>query len=225
MPEIRVVIADDHTVLREGLKAVLAVSDDINVVGEARDGLEAIAAARSLAPDVVLMDIAMPGLGGMEATRRIRREYPSVKVLVLTQYDNREYVLRFLRAGASGYVLKTAPARDVMEAVRLVNGGGLYLNTPNAAELIAQALDVGNREVVRGSFDSLTDREREVLRLIAEGMTSRQIADALTVSIKTVVTHRANLMDKLGIHNRAELIKFGIRHGVVPMADGADAPG
>ncbi len=217
MSEIRVVIADDHRVLREGLRAVFATSGDITVVGEAEDGLGAVDLAHRLTPDVVLMDIAMPGLGGLEATVRIRKECPGVKVLVLTQYNNKEYILRFLRAGASGYVLKTAPARDVMEAARLVHAGGLYLDIPNAPELVAEAIH--KREApVRGSYDSLTDREKEVLKLIVDGMTSKQIAAALTVSIKTVVTHRANLMDKLGIHNRAELIKFGIRHGMISLA-------
>lgn len=217
MSKIRLVIVDDHAVLREGLKAVFASTEDIEVVGEAQDGVEAVALAHSLSPDVMLMDIAMPGLGGMEATPRIRKECPSVKVLVLTQYDYKEYILRFLQAGASGYILKTAPASDVMAAVRLVNSGGMYLNTPDAAELIAQALQSGEG-AVGGSYDSLTDREKEVLKLIVDGKTSRQIADDLSVSIKTVVTHRANLMDKLGIHNRAQLVQFAIRNGVVPMA-------
>lgn len=213
MREIRVLIADDHTILREGLTSMLGTSEDLVVVGEAKDGMEALELARKLAPDVVLMDIAMPGLGGLEATARMRKETPQVKVLVLTQYDNKEYILRFLRSGASGYVLKTAPARDVMAAIRTVYGGGLYLNTPNAPELIAQAIEERG-EAVQGSYESLTNREKEVLKLITEGMTSRQIADVLLVSIKTVVTHRANLMEKLGIHNRADLVKFGMRHGM-----------
>lgn len=215
MPEIRIVIADDHTVLREGLKAVFATSGDIAVVGEARDGLEAVDLAHRLTPDVILMDIAMPGLGGLEATVRIRKECPDVRILVLTQYDNKEYILRFLRAGASGYVLKIAPARDVMAAVRTAHSGGLYLDTPDARELVAEALQE-TETPAKGSYESLTDREKEVLKLIVEGMTSKLIADALSVSIKTVVTHRTNLMDKLGLHNRVDLIKFGIRHGLVP---------
>jgi len=221
MPDIRVVIADDHTVLREGLRAVIAASADIIVAGEAKDGIEAVDLAHTLAPDVILMDIAMPGLGGLEATARIRRECPDVRILVLTQFDNREYVLRFLRAGASGYILKTAPARDVIAAIRTVRGGGLYLDTPEARELVAEALQEGGAPL-KGSYESLTDREKEVLKLIVEGMTSRQIADTLTVSIKTVVTHRTNLMDKLGVHNRVELTKFAIRHGLVPSVDGGE---
>jgi len=213
MPEIRVVIADDHAVLREGLKSILTSSGDISVVGEARDGQEAIDLAQSLSPDLILMDIAMSGLGGLEATTRIRKEFPAVKVLVLTQYNDKEYIIRFLRAGAGGYVLKSAPGRDVVAAIRTVHGGGLYLNTPNAPALIMEALSK-EEKTLKGSYESLSDREKEVLKLIIEGMTSRQIADALTVSIKTVVTHRANLMEKLGIHNKADLIKFGLRHAV-----------
>ena len=217
MPEIRVLIADDHTILREGLKALFASSLDIKVVGEASNGLEAVDLARSLAPDVVLMDIAMPGLGGLEATVHIHKEYPKVKVLVLTQYDDKEYLLRLLRAGASGYVLKMAPARNVMAAVRLVHEGGVYLDTPDATELLAQAIQE-KEPPHSGSYESLTDREKEVLKLIVDGMTSKQIAEALCVSIKTVVTHRTNLMEKLGIHNRAHLVRFGIRQGLIPLA-------
>lgn len=218
MSGIRVVIADDHAVLREGLKAVLAQSGDIDVVGEARNGMEAVDLAERLGPDVVLMDIAMPGLGGLEATYRIRKERPDVRVLVLTQYGHKGYVLRFLRAGASGYVLKTAPARDVISAVRLVNAGGMYLDTPDANELVAQAF--GSKEVTEeDAYDSLTSREKEVIKLVAEGMTSRQIADALSVSVKTVIAHRANLMEKLDLHNRAQLIRFCIAHGVIQLAE------
>ena len=217
MPEIRVLIADDHAVLREGLKALFATSGDIKVVGEAENGLEAVDLVHRLTPDLVLMDIAMPGLSGLEAAVRIRKECPGMKVLVLTQYDDKEYILRFLRAGASGYVLKMAPAREVMEAVRLVHSGGLYLDTPHASQLVAEALRQ-KETAPEGSYDSLTDREKEVLKLIVDGMTSKQIADALSVSIKTVVTHRTNLMEKLGIHNRVELVKFGMRHGLVPLA-------
>ena len=162
------------------------------------------------------MDIAMPGLGGLEATVRIRKECPGIKVLVLTQYDDKQYILRFLRAGASGYVLKTSPGKQVMEAVRLVQAGGLYLDTPEASEIVVQALR-GQDEPARGSYESLTDREKEVLKLVVEGLTSKQIADALSVSIKTVVTHRTNMMEKLGIHNKAGLVRFGVRHGLVPM--------
>ncbi len=216
MADIRVLIADDHAILREGLRAVFATSADITVVGEAETGLQAIELAHNLGPDVVLMDIAMPGLGGLEATVRIRKESPGVKVLVLTQYDDKEYVLRFLRAGASGYVLKRAAARDVMTAVRLVHAGGVYLDSPDARKLVAEAFEE-KRSPAKGSYESLTDREREVLKLVVEGMTSKQIADALSVSIKTVVSHRTNLMEKLGIHNRGELVKFGLGHGLEPM--------
>ena len=218
MPEIRLVIADDHAVLREGLRAVFDGTDDITVVGEAEDGLKAVDLAHRLAPDVILMDIAMPGLGGIEATNRIRKECPDVKVLVLTQYNDKEYVVRFLRTGASGYILKTSPARDVVAAVRLVNSDGLYLGTANATELLAEALE-GKDTTVTGSYESLTDREKEILKLIVDGMTSRQIADALSLSIKTIVTHRGNIMEKLGIHNKSHLIRFGIRHGIILLED------
>ena len=168
-----------------------------------------------LSPDVVLMDIAMPGLGGLEATLEIVKMSPQSKILVLTQYDDAEYIYRFLKAGAAGYVLKKAVGADLVSAIRSVSQGKAFLDPLIADKVIKGYLErpgVAEDEII---YDRLSDREKQVVRLIAEGNTSRQIADILCLSIKTIMTHRANLMEKLGIHNRAELIKYAIRKGLV----------
>ncbi len=219
MPKIRVLIADDHALFRDGLKALFNTSEDITVIGEAQNGLEAIEKIQELSPDVVLLDIAMPELGGLEATLRIKKDMSKTKVLVLTQYNNKEYILRFLKAGASGYVLKTATGKDLVSAVRLVSEGGLFLNTPHATELFAEAMRT-EKQPEEGSYEVLTDREKEVLRLVAEGHTSKEIADLLGISTKTVITHRTNLSEKLGLHNRAELIKYAINKGLIMLSTG-----
>jgi len=216
MARIRVFIADDHALVREGVRALLASTGDIEVVGEAGDGLETIRQVQETSPDVVLMDIAMPGLGGLEATLELRKLVPRTRILVLTQYDNKEYILRFLRAGAAGYMLKTAVSSELTAAIRTVCQGGLYLKAPEAPNLIRQALQ-GEGEGRETGYESLTDREKQVLRLVAEGNTSKQIAEMLSLSVKTVIAHRTNLMQKLGIHNRVQLINFAISHGLVQL--------
>lgn len=215
MSKIRVLIADDHAIVREGIRMILALQDDIEVVGEAADGSEAIDKIGHLSPDIVLMDIAMPGLGGLEATLEIVKMKPQTKVLVLTQYDDIEYIYRFLKAGAAGYVLKKAVGTELVSAIRAVAQGKAFLD-PAIADRVVKAF-VEQPEAVESetSYENLSDRERQVLRLIAEGRTSRQIADTLLLSIKTVMTHRTNLMEKLGIHNRAELVKYAIRKGLI----------
>lgn len=215
MAKIKVLIADDHTIVREGIRMILALHEDIEVVGEAADGSEAIKQADKLSPDVILMDIAMPGLGGLEATVEILKRSPQSKVLVLTQYDDTEYIYRFLKAGAVGYVLKKAVGSDLVSAIRVVSQGKSFLD-PSVADRVIKGFlqkpEVAKDEVF---YDSLSDREKQVIKLIAEGYTMQQIADALYLSIKTVMTHRTNLMEKLGIHNRTELIKYAIRKGLV----------
>jgi DNA-binding NarL/FixJ family response regulator len=212
VPKIRILIADDHAVLREGLRAVLAGCDDLEVVGEAKDGAEAIAACRRLHPDVVLMDVAMPVLGGLEATPAILDDDPRCRVLVLTQYGDREYVARMLRAGASGYVLKSAATADLAAAVRAVHRGGLALDPAVAREVLE------GRPGADGAgdpYEELTDRERQVLKLVAEGRSNKEVADVLGVSVKTAMSHRAHLMEKVGAHGRTDLVRFAVKHGVV----------
>jgi len=215
MPKIRVLIADDHAIVREGIRMILAAHDDIEVVGEAADGRETISRVEQLTPDVVLMDIAMPGLGGLEATMEIMKSHPQTKVLVLTQYDDSEYIYRFLKVGAAGYVLKKAVGSDLVAAVRAVFLGKSFIDPSIADRVIKGYLEHPDATPDDTLYDRLSDREKTVFRLIAEGYTSRQIADTLSLSIKTVMTHRANIMEKLDFHNRADLIKYAIRLGLV----------
>lgn len=215
MPKIRVLIADDHAILREGIRALLRSYDDVEVVGEAGDGKEAIEKVIKLRPDVVLMDIAMPGLGGLEATLELRKAIPEARVLVLTQYDNKEYVFRFLKAGAAGFVLKKAVGTELVSAIRAVAQGGSYLHPGIAAEVIEGYLKESRRGEGEVDYEGLTDREKQVLKLIAEGHTTKEIASILDISVKTVMGHRSHLMEKLDLHSRTELVKFAIRKGLI----------
>ncbi|HID86344.1 MAG TPA: response regulator transcription factor [Anaerolineae bacterium] len=218
MSKIRVLLADDHTILREGIRALLAAQPDIEVVGEAANGREAVARARELQPDVVLMDIAMPLLNGLEATRRIKKEHPEIGVLVLTMHDSQEYVSQILRAGASGYVIKEAAAEDLVSAIRAVHGGGAFLHPSVARMLVDDYLRRVEAKEEGGGYEGLTDREREIFQLIAEGHTNREIADLLCLSVKTVQTHRAHIMEKLDLHDKGELIKYAIRQGIIELS-------
>lgn len=211
MSKIRVLIVDDHTILREGIRALLAAHDDIEVVGEAADGREAVEKVHQLSPDVVLMDVAMPLMDGLEATRRIRKENPKAKVLILTQYDNKEYILSSIKVGASGCVPKRVVASELVSAIRAVHLGDSFLHPSAAKFLIEDYL----QKVEEDPYDSLTDREREILKLVAEGRTNGEIADVLSISVKTVLGHRTSVMEKLDIHNRTELIKYAIRKGLI----------
>jgi DNA-binding NarL/FixJ family response regulator len=206
VPKIRVLLADDHAILSAGLRALLDYYDDVEVVGEARDGAEAVARAGELRPDVVLMDIAMPGMNGMEATRLIREHYPETRILVLTQHEERQYVLALLQAGASGYILKRALGSDLIGAVRAVARGETFLYPAVSSVLV---------EEMRRPGESLTARETEVLEHIVRGETSPQIAESLGLSVKTVEWHRNNLMSKLDAHNAAELVRIALQSGLV----------
>lgn len=213
MDRIKILVVDDHAIMRDGIRALLSLHDDIEIVGEASEGKEAIDKAQELAPDVIVMDIAMPGMDGLEATRRIRKRSPTAKVIVLTQYDNKEYVLSVIKAGAAGYVPKRALGSELVSAIRVVCRGDSFLY-PSAAT----ALIEGYRQQAEGEpYDRLTEREREILKLIADGHTSREIADMLFISLKTVLGHRAKTMEKLDLHNRTELIKYAMRKGLVSM--------
>src|SRR3990170_1198834 len=184
MAKIKVLIADDHAIVREGIRMILALHDDIEVVGEAANGVEAIEQVDKLSPDVVLMDIAMPGLGGLEATLEIVKRKPQSKILVLTQYDNTEYIYRFLKAGAAGYVLKKAVGSDLVSAIRSVFQGKSFID-PSVADRVIKGFLEKPEMKDEALYDGLSDREKQVLKLIAEGYTNQQIADALYLSIKT----------------------------------------
>lgn len=215
MSKIKIVIADDHAMMRDGIAALLGHYDDVVVVGEASNGKEAIEKVSALRPDIVLMDIAMPGLGGLEATVEIKKTHPEVKVLVLTQYDDKEYVSRFLKAGVSGYILKRAAGSDLISAIRAVAKGESYLH-PSIASRVIEGYVGKNKEAVE-PYELLTDREKQVLKLIAEGYTHKEIASTLNISDKTVIAHQTNISEKLAIHTKAEIIKFAITKGIIKL--------
>ncbi len=217
MKKIKVLIVDDHTLVRDGIRALLALVADIDVVGEAANGREAIEKMQSLAPNVVLMDLAMPVMGGLEATRRIRRQFPGIKVLALTQYDDSEYVIPVIEAGACGFVTKMGAFSELASAIQAANRGESYLSPSAAAVLVEERQQKIAPEVGKDPYQQLTDREREVLKLVAEGHTAREIADILVVSPKTVEWYKNSLMSKLNIHNKTDLIKYAIRKQVISL--------
>jgi len=215
MKRIRLLVVDDHTLVRDGIRALLGLVADIEVVGEATNGKEALEKVAELAPDVVLMDLAMPIMGGLEATRRIRRQFPATKVLALTQYDDSEYVVPVIEAGARGFVTKMAAFSELTSAIQAVYKGDSFLSPSAAAALVQECQQKTNTEGETDPYQQLTDREREVLKLVVEGHTAREIADMLVVSRKTVEWYKASLMNKLNIHNRTDLIKFAIRRAII----------
>lgn len=214
MSRIRILIADDHAIVRAGIRVLLQLHPDFDVVGEAAEGYEALKLVQERQPDVVLMDIGMPGMDGLAATHAIVNAHPGVKVLVLTQHENREYVLPALKAGAAGYVLKRAPDDSLVQAIRTVYQGGTYLD-PRVSAVVVEDLRHHTAGTPTNPFDRLTEREREVLTLLAQGKTYQEVAETLFISVKTVDFHRANLMRKLGLKNRTELTRFAIQHGLV----------
>jgi DNA-binding NarL/FixJ family response regulator len=211
--KIRVLLADDHAILREGVRALLAPHDDVEVVGEASDGKQAIEAVERLDPDVVLMDIAMPGLGGIEATIELKKLGKRTKVLILSQYEDREYVRRLLKVGVSGYILKKSAGAELVNAIRAVHRGGLVLD-PEVARV---AMEESSATAPGGAdpYETLTDREKQVLKLVAEGGSNKEVAETLGISVKTAMSHREKVMEKLGVHNRTELVRFAIKRGVI----------
>jgi len=218
MSRIRVVLADDHALFRAGIKALLSYSDDIDVVGEATNGQEAVDAAERLHPDVLVMDIAMPVMNGIDATIAISEHTPQVRVLVLTQYEENQYVAPLLQANAAGFITKRAVGSDLGAAIRAVAAGDVYIH-PAMGRLVAQQ--------ARARTDStplteLTNREREVLELIVRGQTNQQIGRSLSLSVKTVEWHRSNLMRKLGMHGVADLVRYALRHGLVDDGESSD---
>ena len=210
---IKVLIVDDHDLMREGIRALLEKDSAFSVVGEAGDGQEAIRLVQSEQPDVVLMDLSLPGIGGLEATEAILADNPDVKVVILTQYDNREYIRRAVRIGAHGYLLKRTVSDQLKEAIRAVFRGERYLHPKVAGELVDMV--TSGETLEEDDYERLTRREKQVFALLAEGRTSREIAKYLGISLKTAMSHRTNLMGKLNLHSRADLIKYAIRKGVI----------
>lgn len=216
---------DDHTILREGIRSLLESHEDMEVVGEAQDGDEAVRQVEALSPEVVLMDIGMPGMNGIEATREIKERFPEVKVLILSMHDNEEYIYPIFEAGASGYVLKRMATTELISAIKAVCEGHTILHPAVARTVMTKRADDGlrdEREAERAEpadFDGLTEREIEILELIARGLTNREIADRLFISIKTVQAHRANIMEKLDLHDRVELTKYALRKGLISLED------
>lgn len=215
MTKTKILLVDDHAIVRAGLRLLLESQSDLAVVGEAASGREAIRAVKELRPDLVLMDVAMPDLNGLEATRRIKAEHSKVQVLALTMHENEQYFFQMLHAGAAGYVVKGAPPEELIGAIRSVTRGEAYLSPPLTRRLLDDYL--GRVKEGQPAADPLTDREREILRLIAEGLTSKEVANRLIISPHTVERHRANAMAKLDLHNRAELIRYAIRKGLIDL--------
>lgn len=214
--KIKVVVADDHTIVRKGLCAILVGESEIEVVGEAEDGREAIRKVEQLQPDVVVLDITMPILNGLEATRQLRKRFPKLKILILTMHDNEEYVFETLRAGASGYLVKRSAPSELISAIKAVHREGSYLSPAVSKKVIDEYVRVGPKKIKEDDeYGKLTEREREILQMVAEGRANREIAELLNISIKTVESHRAHLMDKLNIRNTAELTQYAIRKGLI----------
>jgi len=215
MKKIKVLLAEDHTIVRQGLSALLRSEPDIEVVGEASDGLEAIEMAKKLNPDVVLMDIAMRHLNGIEATRKIKKLFPPMKVLVLTMYDNEEWIFQILRAGASGYLIKDSAMMDLISAIRTIHQGDSFLSPSISKKVIDEYIRKAEMGERKGIEDLLSSREREILQLIAEGQSVTKIASCLCISKKTVEAHKTHIMEKLNIHDKVGLIKYAIRMGLI----------
>ncbi|HJX69691.1 MAG TPA: response regulator transcription factor [Dehalococcoidia bacterium] len=211
MRSIRVLLVDDHALVREGIRSLLQLYEDIEVVGEAGDGKEAIQKTRELEPDIVVMDISMPSMGGIEATRQIIKESPAARIVVLSRYDNLGYARSLLKAGASGYVPKKAVSTELAAAIRAVHAGGVFLHPSIAKGVTKDYVQLIRSERETEPYERLTDREKEILKLLAEGYSSHQIAERLYLTVKTVLNHRRNIIEKLGLENPAQLIKYAVK--------------
>jgi DNA-binding NarL/FixJ family response regulator len=215
MHKKKILIADDHALVREGIAAFLKLCDDFEVIAEASDGIEAIEKTNKYRPDIIIMDINMPKLGGLEATIEIKKLHPEIKLLVLTQYEDPEYISRFLKAGVSGYLLKKAVGSDLITALKAIGRGELYLYSSIASEVVAGYLHGDRKTDLEDPYEKLSDREKQVLKLVAEGHTHKEAADMLGISVKTVIAHQTNIGEKLDIHTRAGLVKFAILKGII----------
>ncbi|HTP09072.1 MAG TPA: response regulator transcription factor [Anaerolineae bacterium] len=211
---IRVLLVDDHAVVRTGLHMLLGQEDDIEIVGEAGSGREALNSTEQLHPNLVLIDIGLPDMTGIEVTRQIKQQWPDVAVVALTIHEDEEYFFQMLQAGANGYVPKRAAPEELLTALRTAAEGGVYLY-PSLAKLLVRDYLSGEREATADTLDGLTDREQEVLAHLADGASNQDIAETLNISPKTVARHRENIMRKLNLHSRSELVKYAIRKGII----------
>jgi RNA polymerase sigma factor (sigma-70 family) len=212
---LRIVLAEDHTILREGLRALLSADPNFEIIGEAPDGREAVRCVEKLEPDLLLIDLSMPRMSGMDAIREIRKRFPAVKIIALTVHKTEEYLLTTLQAGADGYVLKDATHEELVMAIKNVMGGKSYLSPGVSEKVIDGYLEGKESNRSLSSWETLSQREREVLKLIAEGYKNKEIAEDLCISLKTVEKHRANLMKKLDLHNAAALTVYALQKGLV----------
>lgn len=211
----QVLIVEDHTILREGLRSLLSAHPDFEITGEATDGREAIRAAEKLHPEIILMDLSMPKMGGIEAIREIKRQWSKIKILALTVHKTEEYIMATLEAGADGYLLKDATHAELIKAMEVVLKGDRYLCPGISGQIIEGYLRGRRTEKPLSVFDALTPREREILKLIGEGYKNKEIAEQLFISIKTVEKHRSNLMEKLQLHNSAALTSYALKKGLI----------
>jgi two-component system response regulator NreC len=211
----RLLLVDDHAVVRSGLKMLLDAEDDVEIIGEAGTASEALEAVGTVVPDVILMDIGLPDLSGIQATRAIKKRFPSISIVALTIHEDEEYFFKMLEAGASGYVPKRAAPEELLRAIRAAASGEVYLYPTLAKLLVTDYLSQDHSGEEKASLDGLTDREREVLTYLAEGTSNEEIAVSLVISPKTVDRHRENIMRKLNLHSRAELVRYAIRKGII----------
>ena len=214
---IKVLLADDHTIVRKGIRSLLDAEEDIEVVGEADNGREAMEKAEESQPDLILMDHTMPIMNGLEATRQIRQRHPDIQVLILTMHTNEEYLFQFLQAGAAGYLVKESAPNELVAAIRAIHRGDSFLSPTVSRAVIDEYVRRTTEVTPADSYDQLTPREREVLQLIAEGYTNRDISEELVISAKTAAVHRTNVMQKLDLHSVAEVTKYAIRKGIISL--------
>jgi len=215
MDNIDVLVADDHTIVRKGLVSLLKDEKRVDKVLEAKDGKDALNCYQSHEPDIAIIDLSMPNLNGIEATRRIMREYPQAKILILTVHSEKEYIAQMLEAGASGYIIKKSAPSELIEAIDTIMKGEVYLSPSISKVVVKEYFQKNKFNLDKDLYEELTDREREILQLIAEGNTTEEISSKLYISKNTVATHRRNIMKKLDLHNIAELTKYAIQHGIV----------
>jgi DNA-binding NarL/FixJ family response regulator len=219
MSKIRVLITDDHALFRQGIRTLLAAEPDLEIAGEAKDATEAVNLSRQNRPDIVLMDIGMTGMSSFEATRVIRKERPETRVVFLSMYDDDEYLAECVSIGASGYILKESPAEQLLTAIREVHRGGSYLSPRLLTRLVDDFRTQGREPVRQPRFGTLTKREREILKMLAEGQSVKEIASAFDLSVKTVEAHKFNLMRKLDIHNKAQLVQYAIQKKIIRLSE------